>query len=154
MWYLQGADYKSAMSLGNPDPSLTVPGINGTDFKIWIDFEIFTSPDVLFPEDNTYPLEIISGPIEYGGGFVYNVRLQGDTPERFLDPSLLDAGRKFDKVWTTLADELNDEYGTQQSPALFMLESQISTFGQKIVVSDKACVIRPLIQQCMLKKVA
>lgn len=137
-WYLQGAETKSARSLGQLDTTNTLPGLNNTTFRIWIDLNYFAKPDVLMPEDNEYPLEIVDGPTAYGGGYVYTVRIQGDSPEVYLDPTLLEGGKEFDKVWTSVQSEYNQYYGTQQYPNSFMLESQVSAFAEMQTVTDKA----------------
>lgn len=137
-WYLQGAEYKTARSLGQLDTSNTLPGLNNTTFRIWLDLNYFAKPDVLLAEDNDFPLEIVDGPTPYGGGFIYTVRIQGDSPDVFLPTYLLEGGREFDKTWTTTQSEYNDEFGTQQYPNSFMLESQVSAFAQKFTVTDKA----------------
>lgn len=69
---------------------------------------------------------------------VYILRLQGDQPDRFLPPYMLEVGREFSKGWTTVQSEMNSEFGTQQYAAPFMLESQVGAFAQKYSVTDKA----------------
>lgn len=137
-WYLQGAEKKSARSLGQLDTANTLPGLNNTTFRIWLDLNYFSKPDVLMPEDNEYSLEIVDGPTPYGGGYVYTVRIQGDSPETFMDTDLLEGGREFDKVWTSVQSEFNGVFGTQQFPNSFMLESQVGAFAQQFTVTDKA----------------
>ena len=46
--------------------------------------------------------------------------------------------KEFNKVWTSTQSEYNSEYGGQQYPSNFMLESQLGTFGQQFIVTDKA----------------
>ena len=137
-WTLQGAEEKSARSLGQLDTANTLPGLNNTTFRIWLDLNYYAKPDVLMPEDNEYPLEIVDGPTAYGGGYVYTVRIQGDSPDVYLPTTYLEAGREFDKTWTSIQQEYNKDYGTQQYPNSFMLESQIGAFGQKVTITDKA----------------
>jgi len=137
-WTLQGAEEKSARSLGQLDTANTLPGLNNTTFRIWLDLDYFARPDVLLSEDNDYPLAIKDGPIPYGGGFVYTVQIQGDLPDTYLPVYLLEAGREFDKSWTSTQSEYNDVFGTQQYPNSFQLESQVGAFAQKFTITDKA----------------
>jgi hypothetical protein len=137
-WYLQGAEYKCARSLGDLDSSNTQKGIAGQTFRIWLDLDYYANPDVLFGEDNDFPLEIVDGPIQHGSGYIYTVRLQGDNPNNFFPNYLLEAGREFEKVWTSVASEYNERFGTQQYPNSFQLESQVGAFAQKFQVTDKA----------------
>jgi len=137
-WRLQGAEERYARSLEHIDASNTTPGLNGTTFKIKLDLDYYANPDVLMPEDNDFPLEIVDGPVQDGEGYIYTVRLQGDDPTTFLPTYLLDEGREFNKVWTSVPSEYNERFGTQQYPASFMLENQVGAFAQKFTVTDKA----------------
>lgn len=137
-WKLQGAEYKCARSMENVESGNPTPGINNTPFKIKVDLDYYSNPDVLLPEDNDFPLEIVDGPVQDGSGYVYTVRIQGDDPSVFMPSYLLETGREFDKVWTTVSSEYNERFGTQQYPSSFMLESQVGAFAQKFTVTDKA----------------
>lgn len=104
-WKLQGAEEQCAVVLENVESGNTVPGINGTNFKIKLNLDYYSNPDVLMGEDNDYPLEIVDGPFVDGAGFVYVVRLQGDDPSIFFPTYLLEPGREFSKVWTSVSSE-------------------------------------------------
>lgn len=136
-WRMQGAEIRYGRQLENVESS-TAPGLNGTTFKLKLDIPYYQHPDVLFSEDNTKPLQIIDGPVADGVGYVYTVRIQSDNPSTYLDPKYLETGRRFNKVWTSVPSEMNQWYGTQQTPASFMLESQLGYFANAIKVSDKA----------------
>lgn len=137
-WKLQGAEYKCARQVENLESTNATPGINNSVFKIKLDLDYYAAPDVLFGEDNEYPLQIVEGPIADGTGFIYTVRIQGDNPAVYVPASLLEVGKEFNKVWTTVASEANDEGGTQQYPNSFLLESQVGAFAQKLTITDKA----------------
>ncbi len=137
-WYQQGADYRCARVVENPDPTNTVLGINHTPFRVKLDLDYFAEPDVLLAENNNYALEIIGDGVQEGNGTVYTLMLQGDDPSQYLPSYLLEKGREFSKGWTTIQSEYNEKYGTQQYPSSMMLEHQISYFGQKLSVTDKA----------------
>ena len=137
-WRLQGAEEKSARSVENLESSNTAPGLANTTFRIKLDLNYYTAPEVLFSEDNDVPLAIVDGPIADGTGFIYVVRIQNESPAAFLDPKYLDAGREFNKVWTSVQSEYNSIGGGQQYPNIFMLEGQVSAFAQKLTVTDKA----------------
>jgi len=137
-WKLQGAEEKFARSVENLEASNTAIGINGTEFNIKLDLDYYDVPDVLFGEDNDYPLELTQSGIPDGQGTIYRVRIQGDNPNTTIPAYLLDAGREFNKVWTTVASEANDEFGTIQFPNAFELEAQVGAFAQSYNVTDKA----------------
>jgi hypothetical protein len=137
-WKLQGAEEKFARSVENLESGNATAGINNTEFRIKLDLDYFDAPDVLFGEDNEYPLELTQAGIPDGQGTVYTVRIQGDNPNIFFPNYLLEPGREFNKVWTTVASEANDEFGTQQFPNAFELENQLGAFAQSYHVTDKA----------------
>ena len=137
-WSLMGAEEKFARVVENLEASNTTPGLNGLPFRIKLDLNYYAAPDVLFGQDNEYPLAIVDGPIADGTGFIYTVRLQDNNPANFVPPSLLAVGQEFSKVWTSVASEYNGQFGGQQYPNSFKLESQVSAFAQKITVTDKA----------------
>jgi hypothetical protein len=115
MWYLQGSEEKFCRSMENLESASTVVGLNNVTFRIKLDVDYFRQPDVLMGEDNEYALEIIGdGTTDGVGGTVYTVRLQGDNPAQGMASSLLDVGKEFSKVWTTVQSEYNQIYGTQQ----------------------------------------
>jgi hypothetical protein len=137
-WMLQGTEEKPLRVMENLEANNPTPGIGRTTFRIKLDEDWCMAPDVLMGEDPDYALEIIEGPIQDGTGYIYVVRLQTDDMTKFFDPQLLNVGREFNKVWTTVQSEFNEEFGTMQFGNSFMLESQISFFAQKFTLTDKA----------------
>jgi len=137
-WYLQGADYRTARVIENPESSNTVLGINNTVFRLKLDLDYYAEPDVLLAENNNYALEVIGDPIQEGNGYVYSFRLQGDDMSQYLPSYLVDPGRELSKGWTSVQSEYNEKFGTQQYPSSMQLEHQISYFAEKQTVTDKA----------------
>jgi hypothetical protein len=137
-WRMYGDDVISARIVETLDPTNTTPGLGGGQFRIKLDLDFYEEPDVLLPEDEDYPIQIIGGGIEDGNGTIYTCQLETDDPDAFLPVEYLEVGREFDKGWTTVASEYNDRFGTQQHSSTFMLESQIGAFAEKFTVTDKA----------------
>lgn len=137
-WYLQGAEKKCARVLENLESANTAPGLNGSTFRVKLDLDYYGVPEVLLPEDNDFPCAIVNGPITDGTGYIYTLRLTGDDPTAVLPTDLLEPGREWTKGWTQVSSEYNGEFGGQQYPASFKLESQVGAFAQKISVTDKA----------------
>lgn len=137
-WYLQGADYRTGRVVENLDPTNTALGINNTPFKAKLDLNYYAEPDVLLAENNNYALEVVGDPIQDGNAYIYTFRLQGDDMSQYLPSYLLDPGRELSKGWTTIQSEMNSKFGTQQYPASMQLEHQLSYFGEKQTVTDKA----------------
>lgn len=137
-WKLQGSEEKCFRQVENLEASNATPGIGRTAFRIKLDENWVNAPDVLMGEDPDYALQIVDGPIADGTGYIYTVRIQTDDNSKFFPQELLEVGREFSKVWTTVQSELNDEFGTQQYGNSFMLESQVSAYAQKFTITDKA----------------
>lgn len=112
-WYLRGAEDRDARVIELVETSNTTPGINGTTFRIKLDLDYFHFPDILTPEDNEFPLQIVEGPVPDGTGFVYTVKLVTDNPQLYVDPALLAAGRAFTKVSTAVPAEYNQWFECQ-----------------------------------------
>lgn len=139
-WYLEGAEEKALRSTENLERTAGnfTPGINRTTFKIKLDEDWYSRPDVIFGEDNDYAIQILEGPIQDGTGYIYVCQLETDDYSKFIPLDLLDEGKEFSKVWTTVQNEMNTDYGTQSYRGSFELESQIGHFAQKFTVTDKA----------------
>lgn len=139
-WYLEGSEDKCLRSVENLERAAgnLTPGINKTTFKIKLDEDWFSRPDVIFGEDNDYAIQVVEGPFQDGTGYVYLCTLETDDYSKFIPLELLDAGKEFSKVWTTVQSEMNTDYGTQSYRGVFQLESQIGGFAQKLTVTDKA----------------
>ncbi len=137
-WYLQGSEEKLLRQKENLEAANTTPGIGLQTFKIKLDEDWVSSPEVLLPDHNDYPLAIQSGPVPDGDGFIYEVKIQTEDPSVYLPAQYLEVGREFSKVWTTVSFERNSEYGGSYYESAFMLESQVSAFAQELTVTDKA----------------
>jgi hypothetical protein len=137
-WYLQGAEEKCARVIENLEINNPTAGIGRTTFRVKLDLDYFMSPDVLMGEDPDYSLQILEGPIQDGTGYIYTVRIQTDDNTKFFPAELMQPGKEFSKVWTTVSSEFNEEFGTQQYNSSFQLESQVSAFAQKFTLTDKA----------------
>lgn len=136
-WPLQGSEEKSLRSVEVVETS-TAPGINGTSFKIKLDEDWVSAPEVLMGEDNDYAIRIVNGPIPDGTGFIYECILEEDNPVRYFPVELLAVGKEFCKAWTSVQSEMNDEFGGQYYASSYLLESQVGFFGQEFTITDKA----------------
>lgn len=136
-WVMQGAEEKTARVVSNLESSNLTPGINKTLIRVKLDLDYYASPDVLMGEDNEYPLAVVDK-LPDGTGTIYTLQLQTDNPALFCPPSMFEVGKEFSKVWTSVGSEGNSEFGTQQYPTAFKLESQLGAFAQKYTVTDKA----------------
>lgn len=137
-WPLQGSEYKCLRSTEVVETS-TTPGIGGTTFKVKLDEDWLLPGEVIIGEDNEYLMRIKEGPTPDGAtGFIYEVYLAEDDPQRYLPVALLAVGKEFRKFTTALQSEMNFEFGGQYYPSSYMLESQVGFFGQALKITDKA----------------
>lgn len=134
---MMGDPYRFARVVENLEVGNLTPGINLTPFKVKLDLDYYAYPDVLMGEDPETPVQVIDT-IPEGTGTIYTLKLQGDRPDIFFDPSSLGQGKLFNKVWTSVQSEANHVFGTQQTGSVFMLENQVSAFAQSLTVTDKA----------------
>jgi hypothetical protein len=137
-WFAQGAQEKFIRIVNNLEAGNATPGIGGSSFRIEVDEDFVGVPEVLMGMHNEYPLQILSGPEPGTTGFIYEVRIQDNDTSRFYPPEYLEVGSAFCKAWTTVASEMNDEFGSMYTSSAYQLESQIGFFGQEFTVTDKA----------------
>ena len=136
-WKLVSGAEKKLVVVENLEAGNATPGIAKSIFKVKLSEDWCAEPDVLFPENNNFPLEIVGEPDPDGDGYIYSMRIQTDDESLFLPPELLEEGREFTKVWTSIASEFNEIRGGQQTESIYELESQLGYFGQELTVTDK-----------------
>ena len=139
-WKLIGAQEKALRSVEVLDgiTSSSTPGINQTSFRIKLDEGWYSYPDVIEGEHDDYKLEVLEGPVQDGNGYIYVVKLQTDNYAKFFPPELLNPGKEFTKVWTSVVSEFNQDFGTMQFGSSFELECQVGAFADEFTVTDKA----------------
>lgn len=136
-WKLRGHQ-KQALRVTSVVETSTTPGANRQPFKIRLDKGWFKQPDVIHGENNNYPLEVIGEPVQVGLEWEYTVILQDDDDNRSFPVALIQVGREFKKMGTSVGDEMNQDYGTMQFNSIFELRSQLGNVAEKIEFTDKA----------------
>lgn len=136
-WRLVAATEKKLVVQENLESANTTPGLGGAEFKVKLSEDWCAEPDVLFGENNNYPVHVVGEPEPDGDGYIYTLVLETDNEAEFFPPDLLEEGREFTKVWTSISSEFNEIRGTQQVGSSFELESQLGYFGQELTVTDK-----------------
>lgn len=139
-WRLVGAQEKALRSvevLDGLDAAGATPGLGKQPFRIKLDEGWYSHPDVIEPQHDDYKLAILEGPIQDGNGYIYTVELQTDSYTKFLPQDLLEPGKEFTKVWTTVPNEMNEWFGTMQFGSSFELECQVGAFANEFIVTDR-----------------
>lgn len=140
-WKLVGAQEKNLRIVEELDGNATTgatPGINRSEFRIKLDEGWYAYPDVIEGEHDDYKLEIVDGPFQDGNGYIYTVKLQTDSFQKYVPPTILEVGKEFSKVWTSVPSEFNSDFGTMQFGSSFELECQLGAYAQEFMVTDKA----------------
>lgn len=113
------------------------PGQNFQEIKCVLDTDQFKYPDVLTGEDENYPLEVVGKPKRAGLGWEYTFVLQTEDSTLYLPKHLLEIGKEFSKQSTSVADEMNQDYGTMQFNTIFELRSQMGNVAEEYQFTDK-----------------
>lgn len=140
-WKLVGAQEKNLRIVEELDSNATTgatAGINRSEFRIKLDEGWYAYPDVIEGEHDDYKLEIVDGPVQDGNGYIYTVKLQTDSFVKYVPPTILEVGKEFSKVWTSVPSEFNSDFGTMQFGSTFELECQLGAYAQEFTVTDKA----------------
>jgi hypothetical protein len=103
-WTLQGAEDKDAYVLESIDVTNITPGLNNTTFRVKLDLDYFAFPDVIMGEDSDYPMQVVEK-LTDGTGTIYTLKLETEDPTAFVPPYLLEQGKRFSKVWTSVPNE-------------------------------------------------
>jgi len=138
-WKLYGADYRYGIITENLEAGNLTPGINNSQFKLKLDLDYLHAPDIISLEDPQYQIAIVDGPISEDVGNIYICRLVTDNPSAFIDPALLEQGRKVSKVSSAVGTELNTIGSSSRPfPGYLMLENQLGRFASTMTVTDEA----------------
>ena len=111
-------------------------GANGQPFKVILDKPWFKYPDVLQPESNKYPLEIVRV-MPRGLNFEYTLKILDDSNTKGMPAHLIGVGQEFMKVSTNIGGEDNQDYGTMQFNSVFELASFTGAVAEKVQFTDK-----------------
>ena len=137
-WYLEGSEVCAVIVAEKLVEEGSRPGLNGEPFEIAFTQKRFVVSEVITGDDENYPLEIIEGPIpDASGYFRYVVKPASDTNFEFPE-YLLEPGKEFTKAYNINNLELTRARGGQRYNERFRLQSQIGTFGQEFMVTDRA----------------
>lgn len=115
------------------------PGLGLQEFKVVLDKGWYKEPDVLISGSNKYPLEVVGrGAPRTQGGWEYTLRLQTDDPNLYLPVNYIQTNQEFMKTSTSVANEMNQDYGTIHFESVFELRSQLGQVAEKFEFTDKA----------------
>lgn len=136
-WKLRGHQ-KQKLRVVQVVETSTTPGLNQQNFTIVLDKGWFKQPDVIIGENNNYPLEVIGEPKRTSVGWEYTVRLQTDDDNLSFPVGLIQLGKEFNKVGTSVGGEMNQDYGTMQFNSVFELRGQLGYVAEEVTMTDKA----------------
>jgi hypothetical protein len=114
-------------------------GKANTTFAIAIDRNWVKAPVVLKTEDDNAPLlEIVSGPEPLGAhSWKYEVRLVDSNPNMYIPSDLLAPGRVVTRVSTSVSNEENTKYGTDQYASMEKLRGVVGQYANEVNFTDR-----------------
>jgi len=137
-WKLRGHQKQKARVVAVVETG-TTHGLGKGTFDVVLDLPWYKYPDVLVGQDEDYPVEVVGEPSPYSTiGWKYTLRLQTDNNNLTFPDALIQVGQEFHKNGTSIADEMNQDYGTMQFNSVFELRSQTGNVAEEVNFSDKA----------------
>jgi len=137
-WKLQGYKKRQATIMELITTGTDRLGENQDDIVVVLDTAQFKYPDVLAGEDEDYPLEIIGKPEKRNNYYEYTLRLQTDNPRAYIPSHVLQPGKEMGKVSSSVADEMNQDYGTMQFNTIYELRGTMGNAAVEHRFTDKA----------------
>lgn len=137
-WSIFADNYRLAEVIEYPDSDTnTRPGWNSEEFDIILSEPWYSRSEIISSDDPNVALEVLADPIEEGAGYRYTVRMESSRPSDFVDLELLQPGRHFRSVSSSIANEMNPDYPGIVFGSFINLESQIGSYSRSFTVTDR-----------------
>lgn len=137
-WYLKGDDRRAINIVSysaQGSASYATPGIQNTTFLLELEENFFQESDFLWFDDKQYGVRIVGNGYGNGGtNWVYEVEHMKADPTYYIPTTMLQAGMKVSKAWSSTTNTLSDEGGDVQFSSHFMMESGFSTLAKMYTV--------------------
>lgn len=136
-WKMLGSDYREVQVVNYINP-VSRPGHRNTTFDVVLESDQYDLADVLLSEDENYPMEIVSKEPYGTDGTKYTLILQTSNENDFIPPYLLEKGRLFVCMSTSVTDEMNKRFGSIEFETIYQLEGTVSQAAMALQMTDKA----------------
>jgi hypothetical protein len=139
-WKLKATGEVQAVATENLNPGVVCPGLQGAEFPIKLDMEIFVPGDVLCTDIAKTHQVVVQGSEDTadGNGFIYMVQYVGSLEEHF-PPQLLEAGLNWIKI-DSVYGEASHGYGSTSFQGLSWVEfkTSMTDYAKSVEVTNKA----------------
>lgn len=135
-WDLHGQNERSIEISRDATDGGATPGLGNTSFRIYFGERFFEVTDNIVA-DNGVQLRVQTEPYPDGTDYVYTVQLVDPDPAAFLDPTMIKAGARFSKDYSTV-EEFSIKGGGTNFEAPMSLTNQLTTLRKQYSVTRSA----------------
>jgi hypothetical protein len=133
-WMLKGDSRRAIPIVSYSATNAATPGLGKTTFEITLAEKFFVASDYVSFDDVDHGVRIEDDGRPDGTNWVFTVRHMRADGGYFIPSELLRAGRKVAKLYNSVTNTLNDQYGETQFSSMFEMRNQFSTLSKKYVV--------------------
>lgn len=140
-WKLKGSGKLQAFSKGNLQPENDYPGLEHSEFLLWLDVEWYRAGDTLSPEiDPRVQIVLQSDPVADGDGYRYSAQLATLEGSDYLDPEFLADGERWFKSGSSKYSEGSSGYGSFVYGGISWVEfeTELNKTGKTAEFTDEA----------------
>lgn len=128
---------KDAKWNGSSISSTDTPGINGTPVQVWVAEKWFGVGAILAFDDRNFQARVMAEPYQDGTDFVYTLQVIGNSPNAFIDPTLLAKGKQLSREGSAY-EEYSEEADIVNYQTPFKLRNQLTTMRLKYDITGSA----------------
>jgi hypothetical protein len=133
-WYLKGDSRKAINIISYSANDTARPGIGGLTFELTVEEKYFVASDVVSFDIVDHKVRIEDDGRSEGIYWTYSVRTQRADSAYFIPTAMLAAGRKVSKIYNSVTNTLNDQYGETQFSSMFEMRNNFSTLSKKYTI--------------------
>lgn len=136
-WKLMGELDVAVPIIRNFGDGGSTPGIYGQSFRVVLSQKLFSSGDVVVPDDRKFPCIVVGDPYQDGDGWVYVLKLTSPDQTKFIPAALLAAGKQFSKDYSAY-EEGSDRSGSTHYATPFDLRNHLTTMRKSYAITGSA----------------
>lgn len=128
---------KDAKWNGAAITSNLTPGLNGTPVQVWVAEKWFGVGAIVAFDDRNFQARVMSEPYQDGTDFVYTLQVIGNSPNAYIDPSLLEKGKQISREGSAY-EEYSEEADIVNYQTPFELKNHLTTMRLKYDITGSA----------------
>ena len=133
-WMLKGDSRRAINIVSYSASNTSTPGRGKTTYDLTLSEKNFVASDFIAFDDIYHGVRIEDDGRPDGLNWTYTVRHMKADAEYFTPTEMLRAGRKVAKLYNSVTNTLNDQYGETQFSSMFEMRNQFSTLSKKYTV--------------------